>query len=298
MSTSRICPRCGGHFDVANWICPHCGAEFARPKPTRPGWLQKLAPERGSLTKGVIACTCLVFLLQMLLGARLDPRGWWVLLVRMGGIYRPGIEEGQIWRLVTHALLHVAWWHILFNVIALLQVGPLVEQAFGRARFVVLYFGAAVAGGVASHIFHAGPEHFVGVGASGALCGFIGVMAVWGYRRGGLIGEMVKTVMLRWALFILVFGLLMSGVDNAAHAGGFVGGALMAFVIAPKGLLPETPKRRRLWNIAAAAVLLGVLVCVVCAAVFFHRTRPRPARTVIVTTAPAAPTPIGEKLPE
>jgi membrane associated rhomboid family serine protease len=276
MSTSRICPKCEGHFDVANWVCPHCGTEFARPKPMRAGWIQKLAPERGSLTKGLMLVTGIVFLLSFIIDPSSGGNTFRWTLFRMGALNWPRVvEDGEVWRLVTPILLHGSIWHLLFNLVALYQVGPLVEQTFGRARFVVLYFGAGVTGSLASGLV----GHGVSVGASGAVCGFIGVMAVWGYRRGGVIGQMVRGVMLRWALFILIFGFLMPRIDNAAHAGGFIGGALMAFVIAPKGLLPETPLRRRLWNLAAAAVLVAVAICVISAALLVGRTPRQIPRT-------------------
>ena len=216
--TTRICPHCQGHFDVANWICPHCGAEFKRPQPARPGWVQRLAPSYGSLTKGIILVTGLVFLLQMILERKTGGGG---LSVRMGAMLTPLVNEGQLWRLVTPMLLHGGLMHILFNMFALFQLGPLVEQAFGRTRFLVIYVGSGIAGSLGTHLFGTGAPS---VGASGAICGFLGVMAVWGFRRGGALGEMVRRQMITWAVIILVWGLLMPRIDNAAHAGGFVGG--------------------------------------------------------------------------
>jgi hypothetical protein len=99
------------------------------------------------------------------------------------------------------------------------------------------------------------------------VCGFLGVMAVWGFRRGGLLGNLVRRQMLMWAAFILVWGLLMPRIDNAAHIGGFLGGALLAFRIAPKGLRSESALRRRFWSVAAAAAVLVVLASSAWAAV-------------------------------
>jgi rhomboid protease GluP len=269
MSTTRVCPHCGGHFDVANWICPHCGAEFPRPRPARPGWLDRVAPAHGQLTKAVIGVTTAVFVLEIVLAGSTDPTVG--LLAQMGGLVKERVAAGEVWRLVTPMLLHAGILHILFNMFALFQVGPLVEETFGRPQFLVLYLLSGVCGEAASYLLS--PAYGVGIGASGAICGFLGVLAVWGFRRGGTVGALVRRTMIRWALLILVFGLIVKGIDNAAHAGGFVGGGALAFLISPKGFRPETFRRRRLWNVAAVGVLLVFAASAAAAVVSWRAER-------------------------
>jgi len=257
MGTTRICPRCSGHFDVANWICPHCGAEFSPPRPARPSLLQKVAPYPGALTKIVIGVTVAAYLVQGALSGSLFSMNASV-LIDMGALVRPLVKEGEYWRLVTPMFLHGGLLHIGFNMLALFQLGPLVEQAFGRGRFLVLYLLCGITGSLASYLFSPAG---LSVGASGAICGFIGVMAAWGKRRGGHIGETIRRVMIRWAIFILIFGLLVPNIDNAAHAGGFAGGLALAFLISPKGFKPETALRRRIWSAAAVGAILVFVGC-------------------------------------
>jgi membrane associated rhomboid family serine protease len=197
----------------------------------------------------------------------------------MGALDRGLIRDGEYWRLVTPMFLHAGLLHIGFNMFALYQLGILVEQAFGRGRYLVLYLLCGITGSLASYFFSPGG---FSVGASGAICGFLGVMAAWGKRRGGHIGETVKRVMIRWAIFILIFGLLAPNVDNAAHAGGFAGGLALAFLISPKGFKSETALRRRLWNAAAAGAVLVFLVCGIAAgANVVHQKRVREMQPAI-----------------
>jgi rhomboid protease GluP len=240
------------------------------------------------LTKGVIAVTGVAFLVEWFLLHRIEPGPaqiptWLPLdtqlaMVRSRAFVRLGagvgvlVEHGEVWRLVTPMLLHGGWIHILFNMFALFQLGPLVEQAFGRSRFLVLYLVSGIAGSLASTMFQ--PPFQSGVGASGAICGLLGIMAVWGFRRGGMLGQIVRRQMIQWAVIILVWGLLMPNIDNAAHAGGFVGGAALAFLISPAGFRRETALRRRLWNAGAAVVVLVAAACVVMAVMNFVQTAP------------------------
>jgi rhomboid protease GluP len=69
----------------------------------------------------------------------------------------------------------------------------------------------------------------VGIGASGALMGLIGLAAGWGQRDGTRIGKTVRDQMVMWGLYTMVFGFMM-GADNAAHGSGFACGALMGFL--------------------------------------------------------------------
>jgi membrane associated rhomboid family serine protease len=161
------------------------------------------------------------------------------------------VRDGQWWRIVTFNFLHIGLVHLMFNSSALFSIGPQVEEAFGSQKFVFIYIGTGVASGVASYLFlPAGTA-----GASGAIFGLIGVMAVYGYRLGGSFGRAVTRQMLIWAGIGIVFGFFI-GANNVAHIGGLIAGGALGFVLAPDA--PGTVRTSALWN-AAAIACVGVV---------------------------------------
>jgi rhomboid protease GluP len=174
------------------------------------------------------------------------------LLYFAGAQYWPHAIDGQWWRCLTYAYTHGGLLHIGFNMMVLYQIGPLVEREIGTLRFFTLYTLTALTATIAGYLWH--PMVPV-VGASGALFGLIGFSAAY-YHRVGPAGLYVRNIMLRWALFAFVFGLLV-GADNAGHLGGAVGGALIG------ALLPLGVRGRQVWrplfNLLAAACAVMTL---------------------------------------
>ena len=135
--------------------------------------------------------------------------------------------NGEWWTLVTSIYLHGGVLHILFNVLWIRQLGPAVEELYGPARFFVIFTLSGIAGFVVSDV--------VGVpftvGASGSIFGLLGAMVAFGRRRGGTFGAMVLRQYGQWALLLFILGFFMSGVNNLAHAGGFLGGLAAGLVL-------------------------------------------------------------------
>ena len=134
---------------------------------------------------------------------------------------------GHWWTLVTSIYLHGGLLHILFNVLWIRQLGPAVEELYGPARFFVIFTVSGVVGFVVSD---AAGVSFT-VGASGSIFGLLGAMVAFGQRRGGVFGTMVLRQYGQWAVLLFVLGFFMSGVNNLAHAGGFVGGLASGLVL-------------------------------------------------------------------
>jgi rhomboid protease GluP len=163
---------------------------------------------------------------------------------------------GQHWRFLTAMFLHADLLHLLLNSVALLILIPLAALTFGAHRTTCLYFAAGLAGSLVSHL-----AENSSVGASGALCGLVAALAVYGRRRGGIEGRMLSQRMLGWAVLIVVFGFLMPGIDNAGHIGGFVGGALLGRPAA--GVRARGGRGERLWSLAARACIAGAVAVAV-----------------------------------
>ena len=164
-----------------------------------------------------------------------------------------GVADGQLWRLVTAMFLHFGVAHIVLNVLALLHLGPALEPALGRLRFLTLYMLSGVAGTVASYAF--GPVLQRSAGASGAIFGLAAAAYVLERRRGG--AEASSYAVLLGVNLVLTF--VVPFIDVRGHLGGLVGGALVAgvFVLTPPG------PRRGLLHAAGCLALAGLLAVVV-----------------------------------
>jgi rhomboid protease GluP len=150
--------------------------------------------------------------------------------LRIEGMSNLCPEYPHVHRLVTSMFVHFGIMHFLFNIYALLQLGPLLEQVYGRSKFLVLYFLCGVGGSAVSIWWHWDNPSGAHAGASGALFGLIGASLVYGWRTGGAFGRSLASEMLRWGVFALIFSLLVRA-DNAAHLGGAAVGAGLALVL-------------------------------------------------------------------
>jgi membrane associated rhomboid family serine protease len=163
-----------------------------------------------------------------------------------------GVSDGAYWQLMTSAFTHVQVWHIGFNMLALWVLGPQLELALGRVRFLALYLLSALTGSVAVYWFSA--TNSSTVGASGAIFGLMGGLLVIALKVGGDVRGVVTWIAVNFA-FTFLFVRLISW---QGHVGGFVGGLLIgaSIVYAPRG-----PSRAR-WQLAG---ILAVAVLVVVA---------------------------------
>lgn len=198
--------------------------------------------ERGMSPLPVVALSLIALdtLVHALVSLRAGPtteEGW----VALGAKHSPSILEGEAWRLVSPALLHGGWDHLVGNAMALYVLGTGCEHAFGRARALGLFVATAVAGSLAS-MLDARPS----VGASGAVFGLMGALgtAVLVRRHDLHVRDKrVGGVLFVWAAWSLITGALDPMIDNLAHLGGFVAGcalgAVTRVVIVPWGPAPS-----------------------------------------------------------
>lgn len=264
-----ICPDCMRDASVG-FQCPDCVAEGQ--KATRSGRTAYggLRPTNASITSFVlIGINVAVWLAVLATGGQ---RGWLYYLLSLhargicyvsNGFYpgatevtcqtaanatwAPGVADGAYWQLMTSAFTHAQPLHIAFNMFALYVLGPQLEMAIGRARFLALYLLSALAGSALVYWF-AG-EYTTTVGASGAIFGLMGALLVVVHKVGGDY----RTV-LTWVAINFVFTFVVSGISWQGHLGGFLGGAAVAGVIvyAPRG------SRRTMFQVSGM-VAIGAL---------------------------------------
>jgi rhomboid protease GluP len=183
-------------------------------------------------------------------------------IIAMGALARERVAAGEYWRLLTAPWLHGGVEHLVGNGIALFILGMLCEAAFGRAQFVVLYVLSGLAGSIVSLAASAGPS----VGASGAIFGLQGAAIVlFRVHRDRLLvrDRRVGFVLLVWAIYTIVGGLMTPFIDNGAHIGGALGGAVIARQLHPVVLGPLPPERAavvRRWLWVVIALMVAALI--------------------------------------
>jgi rhomboid protease GluP len=234
-SGAILCPSCGRLTNADAPACLVCGRRnpgmwgFAGP-------LRALFRRRSFVDVVTIACIVL-YVASLVFDPRgaLQPRGFL-------NVFSPSVEAlfslgaagsvpwrlGRWWTLLTAIYLHGGLLHILFNLLWIRQLGPAVEELYGPSRLVVIFTAAGVVGFVASNWV----GHPFTIGASGSIFGLLGALVAFGQKRGGTFGAMVLRQYGQWAVLLFVLGFLMPGVNNVAHAGGFVGGFLTGLVLA------------------------------------------------------------------
>jgi rhomboid protease GluP len=109
---------------------------------------------------------------------------------------------------------------------ALGQLGQFVLREFGFNRFAIIYILTGVAGFFMSYL--AGISFTIG--ASASICGLIGAIIYYGKSRGGFYGEVIYRQAMGWVIGLVLFGLLVPGINNWAHGGGVISGILFAFL--------------------------------------------------------------------
>ncbi|MBS2013015.1 MAG: rhomboid family intramembrane serine protease [Deltaproteobacteria bacterium] len=143
------------------------------------------------------------------------------------------VGDSRIETLVTSCFLHGSIIHLAMNMFLLWQIGPLLERAIGSARFFPLYLLTGVAASATSAIWGRFFGQTTSFGASGALCGVVAATLVVAVRTDGWKSELTVH-MARWLGIIIVIGLIRrlvpatSQIDNAAHFGGAISGAVIA----------------------------------------------------------------------
>lgn len=213
------------------------------------------APAQAPVTVALLAINVLVFLAMLMNGASLW-HGSTAVPLQWGANFGPATQDGQWWRLGSALFLHFGIIHLTLNMWALWDVGRLIEQLFGRWRFITLYLGSGIIGNLLS-LASQGNQAVSG-GASGAIFSLYGALVVFLLRER----RQVDPGEFRWlfgasSAFIvlaLVMGFLIPGIDNAAHLGGLLAGALLSLVLARRWTRASHPPPRATRAIAGAVL--------------------------------------------
>lgn len=137
-------------------------------------------------------------------------------------------KNGEYWRLITCAFLHIGFFHIFFNMYALFIIGPQVESFFGKVRYLFIYLASAICASMMSIAFN---HNTISAGASGAIFGLLGCLLYFGYYYRIYLGNVIRSQILPIIVLNLVLGFMLTGIDNFAHIGGLIGGILATMAI-------------------------------------------------------------------
>jgi rhomboid protease GluP len=208
-----------------------------------------------------IAIFVIPWLLSNVLGAPIDQ-----LVLVLGAKDNAAIYQGgEYYRFLTAMFLHGGLTHIAFNAFALYSLGFETERIYGHWRFLAVYLLAGLGGGVASYALNPSPS----VGASGAIFGLIGALAVFYYEARAVLGGVARQQLgsLIFTLLInLGLGFSVALIDNNAHLGGLAVGAIAGWLLAPRYVVeahlypPRVERRGLAWGWPGAAVLLVALI--------------------------------------
>lgn len=253
-SGSTLCPSCGKLVGVNDDVCLNCGRR-------RPGmWgltsvLRGLGQDAG-FVQLVIAGNVFLYLAMLAVDPQHVQMGLSfsfggpsnASLLRFGASGAlPVFRLHRWWTVLSAGWLHAGLLHIGFNLYWIRILAPETAELYGPGRMVMLYTAASIGGFAASSLMAiVGLGGILTVGASAPILGLLGAMVAYSRRTGsGVVGRTAWS----YAIYMIVFGFLMRGVDNAAHVGGFAAGFLAGYVL--------DPRRQETGN-----HLVGAVVCI------------------------------------
>jgi len=241
---SILCPNCRKLISSDEPACPYCGIQ-------KPGLHNAASVIRNIFlgsdpVRTIIYINIAYFVLSLLL----DPGG----ILSGGGMFGilapsnqslfllgatgtiPVIQYSRFWTLISASFLHGGILHIVFNMMALYQLGPFILREFGFYRFINLYILTGVAGFTTSVLFGV---PFT-IGASASICGLIGAILYYGKSRSGYYGQAIFKQAMGWVAGLVVFGLIIGGINNWAHGGGILAGILLGLGMGYNENKPES----------------------------------------------------------
>ncbi|HEU0175651.1 MAG TPA: rhomboid family intramembrane serine protease [Blastocatellia bacterium] len=264
----RLCEQCGRPTPVNLPQCVNCGAISIQSvvaeeqERVERRYARALFSRATPVTYALLAANVGVFMLMAIVSGGTEDRA---ALIAFGAKTNFLLQSGEWFRLITPIFIHAGLLHLLLNSYALWVVGMQVEKLYGSARFLLIYLLSGV-GGVAGSYFGQTFLHkpdVPSVGASGAIFGLFGVLAVFGFRYRREMPPAIRRAMTAGVLPVIVINLFIGFsipfIDNSAHIGGLLTGAALTLII------PYiAPGRERVSKTGLLIIALCVAVIVYC----------------------------------
>jgi rhomboid protease GluP len=266
MSSGRksiLCPNCRKLISMDEPACPYCG--LVRPGLHNTAGIIRKIFLGSDPVRTIIYVNIAFYVLSLLLDPKgifagggffnfLSPSNQSLFLLGASGTI-PVIGAHRFWTLISASFLHGGIMHIGFNMMALYQLGPFVLREFGFHRFINLYIITGICGFAVSVLFGV---PFT-IGASASICGLIGAIIYYGKSRGDSYGAAIYKEAMGWIAGLVIFGLVLSGINNWAHGGGILSGLGLAFLM---GYNDNKQESAWIKLLAYACILLTVMVLI------------------------------------
>lgn len=202
-------------------------------------------PKKPIITYILVILNILIFILMYLFNSNE--------IITLFANHRYYVRLGEFYRLITCAFLHADILHLLFNCYALYVIGSQVESFFGKTKYLIIYFGSAI---TASLLSICATNNF-SLGASGAIFGLLGAILYFGYHYRIYLGNIIRSQIIPIIVLNLLLGFVVSGIDNAAHIGGLIGGILISMIC---GVKYKNNKIDCVNGIIMTTILLSILI--------------------------------------
>lgn len=264
----KLCPACGTLVGSSATRCHVCGASLRFSLAAASRFLSKILPETSPATYAIFTFSCIMYVISLLWtvhisGFQMPQGGGFSALFNFGGINGGVLQRLgaslplpynllQPWRFVAAVFLHGGLLHIGFNMWVLIDIGPMVEELYGSARFLFVYVATGIFGYVVSSFF----GNF-SIGGSGALLGLIGAMLAVTMSHKTADMQMLRSQLIKWLIYLAILSLFFQGIDNYAHAGGFVAGFALGKIMADRAPA-SAEERKRAYFLAWASALLVI----------------------------------------
>lgn len=182
----------------------------------------------------LVAVNILVFLLLCFSGDVMDA----TFMANHGAmVWDRVVEQGQWYRLLTSTFMHFGIEHLIQNMLVLLLIGARLERILGGKRYVIVYLGSGLVASLSSLFFTLAENPYtVSAGASGAIFGVMGGL-LWLILKDVIQKrrQRIREIGLSGMIFVIVsalsYGFMTTGVDNAAHVGGLIGGFILTGIL-------------------------------------------------------------------
>jgi rhomboid protease GluP len=148
-------------------------------------------------------------------------------LVLLGAKVNDLISQGQYFRLISCMFLHGGIMHLAVNMYSLYAIGPMVEQAYGKAKYLAIYFIAGICSSMLSYVY----SPSISIGASGAIFGLLGAVLIFAIKSKGKTGSGLIMNILVVIVVNIFIGMQLPGIDYFGHIGGLIGGMIISFLL-------------------------------------------------------------------
>jgi len=138
-------------------------------------------------------------------------------------------QEGEIWRYLTHTLVHLSNMHILFNLTWWWIFGGAIERQLGSLKLLQIYFFAGVISGIAQNLV-SGPAFFGLSGVVYAVLGYVFMLDKIHKQTAFALPDSFFNMLLVGILLGFAGPLIDIQIGNTAHISGLLLGMGLAWM--------------------------------------------------------------------